>query len=309
MKILFISSGKSGKVGEVVKNQGESLEATGVQIDYFLINPGLKGYISSILKLRSVFRKGEYDIAHAHYNLSGFVATLAGCKPLVVSLMGSDAFMSKLFEKITRLFSRHIWDKTIVKTSEIKDRLNIHDALIIPNGVNIKRFKPIPQEEARNYLNISEGNYLIIFIAKNNRPEKNLGLANGAFNLLDYKNIKFKHVHSVDNSEIPYYLNAADVLLLTSRREGSVNVVKEAMACSCPVVSTDVGDVSWVFGTTEGCYLTSFEIENITENLRKALEYGRRTNGRQRIIDLGLDSETVASKLVDVYKGLVPEIK
>lgn len=308
MKILFISSGKSGKVGEVVKNQGESLRAAGEEVDYFLIKPGLSGYLSSIPKLRKAFKKGGYDIAHAHYSLSGFVGSLAGCKPLIVSLMGSDVFMSLFIKKITWFFSRYIWVKTIVKSQGIKEYLKIPEALLLPNGVNIKRFKPIPQKEARSYLRIAEENKLIIFIAGNNRPEKNLGLAIEVVKLLNDKNISFKHIHDVDNSEIPYYLNAADVLILTSIWEGSVNAVKEAMACNCPVVSTDVGDVSWVFGQEAGCYLSTFEHENIAQNLRKALKFEGRTNGSKRIIDLGLDSETIARRLIDVYRGLVKGI-
>ena len=60
--------------------------------------------------------------------------------------------------------------------------------------------------------------------------------------LLNDDSVELLHVHDVDNSMIPFYLNAADLLLLTSVREG-VNVIKEAMACNCPFVATDVGDI------------------------------------------------------------------
>ena len=91
MTILFISSGNSGKISPIVKAQADSLIKKGVAIDFFLIKgKGLTGYLKSIFILRKFIKKNNYDLYHAHYSLSAFVATLAGCKPLVVSLMGSD---------------------------------------------------------------------------------------------------------------------------------------------------------------------------------------------------------------------------
>lgn len=309
MRVLFISSGRAGRPGDVVFNQGESLKRFNVDLDYYLIKPKLFGYIISIPKLRKVYKNKNYDIAHAHYSLSGFVASIAGCWPLIVSLMGSDVFMSRLIKHITLFFSRYIWAKTIVKSQGIKDYLKVPEAVIIPNGVNIERFKPIPQKEARSYLRISENNKLAISIAGSKRPEKNLDLASGAVKFVGNKNIIFRHIHDVDNSLIPYYLNAADVLLLSSRWEGSVNVVKEAMACNCPIVTTNVGDTRWVIGDTEGCYFSSLDISDFADKIKLALKFGKRTNGRQRIIELGLDSDTIAKRIKDIYNQYLQEEK
>lgn len=308
MKALFISSGKSGNVGDVVRNQGESLKEAGVNIDYFLIKNGFRGYFTSITRIRKKFRKGNYDLAHAHYSLSGFSAALAGCKPIVVSLMGSDVLMSKLLRVFARFFYKYKWDVTIVKTHKMKELLKMDKALIIPNGVDTKRFKPFPKKKARIYLNYPEDKKIILFISSVNRPEKNLELANKAIKLVNNNKIEFKHVYNVPNSEMPYYFSAADTLLLTSKWEGSPNVIKEAMACNTPIVATDVGDLRSLFGDEAGHFIAGFSPEDIADKIKLALDFAKDTGctkGSNRIIERSLDSITVAKKIVEVYKEVV----
>ena len=90
--------------------------------------------------------------------------------------------------------------------------------------------------------------------------------------------------------------------------EGSPNVVKEAMACNCPVVATDVGDVAWLFGNTPGYFLTGFKPEAVAENIRLALQYvkeSRKPKGRERIMDLKLDASSTAKRLISVYQSVL----
>jgi len=103
--------------------------------------------------------------------------------------------------------------------------------------------------------------------------------------------------------EVNLFYNAADVLLLTSFHEGSPNVIKEAMACNCPIVSTDVGDVRDIIENTEGCYITTFQPEDIADKIKRALEYGQRTKGRENIKHL--DINTVAQRIIKVYKTVL----
>jgi len=90
-----------------------------------------------------------------------------------------------------------------------------------------------------------------------------------------------------------------------SNFEASPMVVKEAMACNVPVVSTDVGDVKKVIGDTEGCYICERNPQDVAEKIEKALESNARTKGRERIINLGLGLDQIAAKIIDIYKGLV----
>ncbi len=125
--------------------------------------------------------------------------------------------------------------------------------------------------------------------------------------LLKNDQIIFKVEHSVSHSEIIRTIQNTDILLVTSRWEGSPNIVKEAMACNCPVVSTDVGDVRWLFGDEPGYFITSFEPDDVAEKLLLALKYSEvygRTNGRQRIINLELDSNSIAKKIISLYQNV-----
>jgi teichuronic acid biosynthesis glycosyltransferase TuaC len=86
-----------------------------------------------------------------------------------------------------------------------------------------------------------------------------------------------------------------------------MKMTTEAMARNCPVVATNVGDIAWLFGNEPGHFLTTFEPEDMADNLKQALVFAQvhgKTNGRDRIVLLGLDSETIALKILDVYNEI-----
>lgn len=305
MKVLFVSSGNSiNGISPIIKNQGESLSHQGIQLNYFTINgKGLFGYLKNVSILRQAILRNNYDIIHAHYSMSAFVASLANARPLVVSLMGSDVKAKPYYKYLIRLFNKLSWSKLIVKSEEMKSLLGIDNVGVISNGVDFDKFKPINKSLAINKLGWNMNNKHILFAANPNRFVKNFQLAKSAFDLLDNTEIEMHFLEDVSNELMPYYHNAADVVLLTSFWEGSPNVIKEAMACCRPIVATDVGDVKKLIGGTAGCFVSDFQKERISSDLRIALEFNSMTLGRQNISHL--DSKIVAYQLIDCYKKIL----
>jgi teichuronic acid biosynthesis glycosyltransferase TuaC len=322
MKVLFVSStNNKDDTGPIVKTQGEALRLIGITVDYFGIGRGgFGGYIRAAILLARHLHDNNYDIIHAHYGMSAWVALLAGrTSPLVVSFMGDDILganrrngavkkTSLFVAQINILFSKWFFSHSIVKSGQMLGKMDHKKVSVIPNGINLDLFCPTDKLSARDKISIEPASKLIIFISDPLREEKNYLLAAAAVKLINDQGIILLPVFNCNQSKLPDYYNAADLVLLTSFHEGSPNVIKEAMACNCPVVSTDVGDVRMVTCRTEGCYISSFDPADVSEKIVQAIifrgEKGQ-TNGRDRIIELGLDSETVAWQIEGVYKKVL----
>jgi glycosyltransferase involved in cell wall biosynthesis len=315
LKILFVFSGNtsvsgSGKRqgGGLIKNprhQGDSLKGMGYDVDYYQIRgKGFWGYIKNIPKIRRAIKKGKYDIIHAHYSYSAIAASLAGTHRMVVSLMGSDTFSSPMMLMIIRLFCWFRWSRVIVKTEEMAERIRCRKVTVLPNGVNTELFRPIDKVEARKELGLPDRK-IVLFAADPSRPEKNYKLASDAYDKLGREDTILLPVSDTPYNLMPYYMNAADVLLITSLWEGSVNAVKEALACNLKVVSTDVGDVSVNITGLSGCYITSFDADDIAGKLNEALENKTRTRGAERILEMGLDSAAINERLAALYASVI----
>lgn len=320
MKILFVSSGASCKgPSPIVIAQGNSLILQGIEVNFFLVTQkGIKGYLKASAQLRKILKTKQYDIIHAHYGLCGITALFARRKEkIVVSFMGDDivgtnkpngkiTLISKIFARINILFAKWFYNYVIVKSPEMLNKAkSVKTIALVPNGVNFERFKVIEKNIALDFTKFNPEKNNIIWVSDPKRTEKNFKLAEEAVQLIQNKNVKLHILKTIANEELPYYYNVADCLLLTSYHEGSPNVVKEAMACNCPVVSTAVGDVKQLLEATEGNFLVDFSKEDIAKKILDAIAFRKNkkySNGREKLSKMQLDDVAVANKIISIYK-------
>ena len=157
---------------------------------------------------------------------------------------------------------------------------------------------------ARESCRFADDKKYIIWCSHPSRPEKRYSLAQDAVSLLHDNDVILYPVYDHIHDDVVRYMCAADALLLTSFSEGSPNVIKEAMACNCPVVSTDVGDVRWVTKNVEGTYVADHDDpESISICIRKALAFDKRTRGRDEIVRKGLTTECIAERIIELYRA------
>jgi len=305
MRILYVYRGYGqNQSNSVIDFQIYSLKNSDINIyKYPIPRGGLTGYFKAWKQLKKIIKKNKIDIVHAHYSFSGFIAILASRKPVICSLMGSDLLQQKFWGKLTvKIFTRFFWHTVVVKSKEMMKKLP--GSICIPNGVDMVNFDEINRGLAIKKTGFDPACKNIIFVAQ--QPQsfiKNLNLARQAIYILKDNNIKLHIISNIDFKDLPYYYNAANCLLLTSLTEGSPNVVKEALACNCPVVSTDVGDVRELIGDIEGCHITSFDPEDVADKIKLALEYKGAINAREKIKHL--DNKIIAERIVKLYQDII----
>lgn len=305
MKVLIIASKNSGNLSPFVVEQAHALQQQGVVIDYFgIVGKGIKGYLRVLPSLRKKIKEFQPDIIHAHYGLSGLLANLQRKVPVVTTYHGSDINVATVrrFSKIAMRLSA--WNVFVSQRNV--ELAKIHKKFsLLPCGIDVDNFALQDKSEARNALGCDADGKYVLFAGAFDNEVKNAPLAQTAVKLLP--NVQLIELKGYSRQEVATLFYAADVLLLTSFMEGSPQVVKEAMACNCPVVTVDVGDVKERLGRVQPSAIVERNPQAIASALKSVLEQDKRSNGREELLQQRLDNQSVAMKLISLYKRVINE--
>lgn len=245
----------------------------------------------------------EYDLVHAHYGLTAPMALAQRRLPVVLSLWGSDLLGT--LGPLSKACARFC-DEVVVMSEEMQRALGT-DATVVPDGVDLDRFRPRAQSAARDAVGWDDDVYQVLFPYSPSRSVKDYPrarrLTRAAADQLEGP-VRLQTVYGVGHDQVSTFMNAADVLLLTSKSEGSPNAVKEALACNLPVVATDVGDVETRLEGVEPSVVSDRDA-TLVRGLVDVLEGGGRSNGREAVQAVSLERTT--DELLAIYERVAPE--
>lgn len=319
MRILFILPGEeSGYTMIFAKRQIDSLKKLGIDSLSFYLASRLNPFtlLSEYRRFRKCIKSFNPDIIHSHYGtMTAFFAGFSSMKPFVITYYGSDLnfvrtenFFLEIFRKILSQVSALRASALICVSQRLKDKLWWRKKItaVVPIGVDENFFHLMDYNEVRKKLNIDANEKLILFYS--NAPVKRLDIAQKAEAIVKNQvpSAKLKVLQGkVSPDEIVLLLNACDCFLLCSDSEGSPAMVKEAMACNLPVVSTDVGDVKQNIEATSPHVITEQNPQKLAAGIVEVLQANRRSNGREALVKLNLTEKKIAEKVMDIYREIL----
>lgn len=322
MRILIVCSYKpqmpEGCV-PFIREQVGALREQGCECEYYYVKgKGIMGYLRAIPGLRKMIREWKPDVVHAHYGLSCLVANLATRRvPVVSTYHGSDINLPKVrsFSKMAMRLSA--WNIFVSKKNmALAGVVEGKKASLVPCGINI----PLPwndlQKQKVEQLTLNQwvetimpkGKKYVLFAGAFDNAIKDPERAKQTMNELTNEGINAELIElkGYTRDQVNALMYNCDAFLMTSKTEGSPQVIKEALACGCPIVSVDVGDVKERLEGVEGCYVVeSRKPMDIAEALRKAIAFEGKTNGREKIVNTGLSNELVAKRIIEIYEDII----
>ncbi len=308
MNVLLVHSGNAVTNSHdytFVNEQGEALREIGVNVYYYAVRgEGAKGYLSSLPGLKKAIKTNRIDLVHAHYGLCGALAVLQRTVPVVITFHNGETLTlrGRLISSIAAWQSKynifvaqHIHDKLFKVPKEYS---------IIPCGIDLKLLPIVDKEEAINAMGLRTDVPNILFGGSFSNARKNYPLAKEALTLLPYE-VNLIEMKGFSRAEVDQLLCGCDLFLMPTKSEGSPQVVKEALACNCPIVATGVADIPELLSGVSNCYTTGFDASEIANRIDSIIKSGQRSNGRDKVISMNLDNPLVAKRIKMIYEKVL----
>jgi glycosyltransferase involved in cell wall biosynthesis len=226
--------------GSFVRDQVAALRGLGgADVEVFAFPP--KGYARAARDLRRRYADTRFDVVHAHFGLTAWPALAVRHARRVVTLHGTDLRHPRSRQITRAVLPRY--DLVAAVSPELAREIPGAGArrrvAVLPCGVDLDRFVPMPRRVARERLGLEPRQRYLLLPADPVRPAKR---ADRARELAAAAGAQLLALGEVDPSEVPFWVNAADAVVVPSDHEGFGLAALEALACDVPVLATPVGN-------------------------------------------------------------------
>ncbi len=289
--------------GSFVRDQVDALRRIdGVDVDVFSFAPGgMAAYAKGAAELRRRHRGDRFDVVHAQFGLTAWPAFAARGSVHAVTLHGTDLAhpRSRAITTAALPFLDLVAAVSESLAAAIPKQAVRGRTAVLPVGVDTRRFRPIPRDEARAELGLAPDGRYLLFLADPRRPEKRydraLAVAGG---------VPLLTLGDVEPQQVPLYVNAASAVLVPSEREGFGLAVLEALACDVPVLATPVGIAPDALEGIAGAHVAPFDEAAWRAALEPHLKADDpRISGRARAEAFSTDR--MAARVVAAWRSLV----
>jgi teichuronic acid biosynthesis glycosyltransferase TuaC len=292
--------------GRFVRDQVDALRRLPrLEVELFEFPPGGRTLARAARELRHEYREPRpsprFDVVHAHFGLSAWPALAVPARIRGLTVHGTDVRHPR-----TRLATRMalpLMELVAAPSAELARELPGHAARrraqVLPCGVDLERFHPIPRAQARAELGLDPQRALLLFGADPARPGKRHDRA-----LALATDVELLTLGGVAPERVPLWVNAANAVLVPSDSEGFGLAVLEALACDVPVLATPVGVHPQALEGLEGALCAPFDLERWRAALEPHLRVpDPRIAGRARAEPFS--SERMAERLLGAWRALL----
>lgn len=309
----------------------------------------------------------RYDIIHSHYWMSGVAAeslseawggtpilhmfhTLGEMKNRVARSEAEREGQYRINgEKQVLRRADRVVVATLAELTQLRFLYKANDRklVVIPPGVDVCHFYPIPADEAKMYVGLKPEDRMVLFVGRI-EPLKGVDTLIQAMSCLQWKEERPVHLAIIggdpaaspeemsaemarlqklcddlavgqtvvflgkrDQDKLPYYYSAAELVVMPSHYESFGMVALEAMACGTPVIASEVGGLAYLVRDGEtGFTIPDQEPETLCEKISWLLnDHHLHETMSRRAVEYAQDYawEKIAKQIVDVYKSLLEE--